>query len=129
MLLTSFKVLKQVAVDKSRDQKRDFVIKSYLEEILLNLKPKLKQIEYTVDIDGDETLCVNSYSDEFAQIITHLVMNSLHHAYPEGGKAHLRFQYSYENGHLILVYVDNGQGIPPENLEKNLLSRFLQQHG
>ena len=68
---------KQVAVDQSSESKRVFKLKAYLEEVLLQLSPKLKVSKHTVEVKGDPYLTLNSYPGTFSQIVTNLVMNSI----------------------------------------------------
>ncbi len=77
-LIQSFK---QVAVDSSHLEKREFAIKPYIEEILNSLAPKFKHTALTVTVEGENDLKIDTYPGAVAQIITNFVMNSLTHAY------------------------------------------------
>jgi signal transduction histidine kinase len=125
-LIQSFK---QVAVDQSSESRRTFNLKSYLEEILLQLSPKLKATSHTFEIHGDPGLYLNSYPGAFSQIITNLVMNTLLHAYApnQSGQIMLTFQ-QYEH-QIVFEYEDDGQGIPPENLGKVFEPFFTTKRG
>jgi len=46
------------------------------------------------------------------------MMNSLHHAYPDGKSGTLRFDLTSESDYLQLTYSDDGCGIPPAHLGK-----------
>ncbi len=125
-LIQSFK---QVAVDQSSESKRVFNLSEYLEEILLQLSPKLQATQHQITIEGDRTLSLNSYPGAFSQIITNLVINSLLHAFdPEqSGTISLRFRQS---GHqLSLEYSDDGNGILPEHLSKIFEPFFTTKRG
>ncbi len=125
-LVQSFK---QVAVDQSSEQKRTFVIRSYLEEVLLTLKPKFKRSNHQVKIDCDESLTIKSHPGTWSQIVTNLVMNSLLHAYQTGEKGHLAFDIHVNNGQLNFEYYDDGRGIPPENVGKIFNPFFTTRRG
>jgi serine/threonine protein kinase len=88
----------------------------YFEEILLNLRPKLKQTQHQIKIQGDDNLSLNSYPGTFSQIITNLVMNSLIHAYKKNDAGTIRINYRTEAEQVILQYQDDGKGMPPEIL-------------
>jgi len=132
---------KQVAVDQSSESKRVFNFKDYLEEILLQLSPKLKSSPHRVVVVGDRDLTLNSYPGAFSQIVANLVMNSLLHAYeprgkpedqPEGasvrqGQITLTFKQIEEQ--VVFEYADDGQGIPPENLGKIFEPFFTTKRG
>ncbi|MBE7380951.1 MAG: histidine kinase [Leptolyngbya sp. SIO1E4] len=125
-LIQSFK---QVAVDQSSESKRIFNVKSYLEEILLQLSPKLKAAQHTVIIQGNADLSLNSYPGAFSQIVTNLVMNSILHAYTTEDKGKLTVDFRRSNHQLIIVYTDDGSGIPPENLGKIFEPFFTTKRG
>jgi len=114
-LIQSFK---QVAVDQSSEERREFPVKTYLEEILLSLRPKLKQTQLTIQINGDDSLTLDSYPGAFSQIVTNLVMNSLLHAYEPDDQGQLSFDFRQSGSRLIFEYNDDGKGIPTENLSK-----------
>lgn len=125
-LIQSFK---QVAVDQSSEERRPFVVKAYLEEILLSLHPKLKRTQLTTEIYADDGLTLDSYPGVFAQIVTNLVMNSLIHAYEPGERGHLVFNLKQKNNHFIFEYADDGRGISKENLSKIFDPFFTTKRG
>ncbi len=114
-LVQSFK---QVAVDQSNLDKRDFAVKAYIEEVLVSLKPKFKPTQHTLEIEGDESITMHSYPGAFSQIVTNLVINSISHAYPPGQCGHLHFNLTQQQERLIIEYADDGGGISSENLSK-----------
>ncbi len=114
-LVNSFK---QVAVDQTNLELRYFKVKEYIEGILLNLAPQLKQSPHKLIVSGDDNLKINNYAGSLAQIVTNLVMNSLIHAYPQGKAGELHFEILSEGEDIKIIYSDDGCGIPQENLSK-----------
>jgi signal transduction histidine kinase len=114
-LIHSFK---EVAVDQSSELKRTFQLKKYLEEILISLTAKLRTTKHKVEINGDETILLDSYPGVLSQIVTNLVMNSLIHAYDPDDAGVMAFDFMLDGDRLIFEYTDNGKGITPENLSK-----------
>ncbi len=125
-LIQSFK---QVAVDQSSEERREFPVKHYLEEILLSLRPKLKRTNHSIEIEGDESLSIDSYPGVFSQIVTNLVMNSLVHAYEPDEAGQLTFTFKQNGMRLIFQYSDDGRGIPKENLGKIFDPFFTTKRG
>jgi signal transduction histidine kinase len=125
-LIQSFK---QVAVDQSSEERREFRVKPYLEEILLSLHPQLKKTQLIITINGDEKLTLDSYPGAFAQIVTNLVMNSLIHAYEPQEAGQLTFDFKQNSNHFIFEYNDDGKGIPQENLAKIFDPFFTTKRG
>ena len=112
-LVNSFK---QVAVDQTNLEIRQFEVKEYIEGILLSLAPQLKQSPHKIKVSGDENLKVNSYAGSLAQVVTNLVINSLTHAYPEGKAGKLNFEISSQDKYTQIIYSDDGCGIPNDYL-------------
>ena len=114
-LIQSFK---QVAVDSSHLEKREFTIKPYIEEILNSLAPKFKHTALTLTVEGENEIKLDTYPGAIAQIVTNLTMNSLNHAYQPGEKGELLFKISQQQNQVLIEYRDDGCGIPSENLTK-----------
>ncbi|MEL6939101.1 MAG: response regulator [Cyanobacteria bacterium J06598_1] len=110
-LIQSFK---QVAVDQSSLQKRTFVLKPYLQEVITNLTPKLKSSDHQIVLLGDTEITLLSYPGAIAQVVTNLIINSLTHAYPDGRAGTLQLAIEQQDSQVILRYSDDGCGIPAE---------------
>ncbi|MGC9525300.1 MAG: ATP-binding protein [Limnospira sp.] len=108
----------KVAVDQTSLERRTFLLKPYLEEILLSLGPKFKQTAHRISVEGDETIEIDSYPGALSQIITNLVMNSLIHAYEPSQSGQLRLQVAALGDRFTIRYGDDGCGIPAEHLGK-----------
>jgi predicted ATPase/signal transduction histidine kinase len=114
-LVQSFK---QVAVDQSSEARRTFTVRSYLDDILRSLRPRLKRTTHLIDIDADADLTITSYPGALAQVVTNLVLNSVVHAYAEGESGRLRLEAAARDGGVRIVYSDDGSGIPADILER-----------
>lgn len=126
-LIVSFK---QVSVDQAGGERREFELKSYIEEILLSLHPKLKRTAISVTLDCPENLLVDSYPGALSQILTNFIVNSLQHAYQpnQPGKLHVSAALLPDDT-IRLIYSDDGQGIPPELQAKVFDPFFTTQRG
>lgn len=105
---------KQVAVDQTSGEKRVFNLKTYIEEVLRSLHPKLKKTKHTVSVEGAEDIMCNSYPGAFSQIITNFVMNSLIHGFEHQEQGQIVIELQRKNGNILLRYSDNGRGMPKE---------------
>ncbi|MEG4799790.1 ATP-binding sensor histidine kinase [Microcoleus sp. ARI1-B5] len=114
-LIQSFK---EVAVDRSSEERRTFIVRDYLDEILIQLKPKLRNSKHSIEIKGDTQIALDSYPGALSQVVTNLLMNSLIHAYEPGESGQLVFDWQQDGSRLSFEYSDDGKGIPPENLSK-----------
>lgn len=109
---------KQVAVDQTSGERREFKLKAYIEDVLLSLKPKLKHTKHVVTVTCPEDLTLKSFPGAFSQIISNLVMNSLIHGFEEVEAGEITFDAVEENGSIILTYRDNGKGMDEKTLKK-----------
>ena len=110
---------KQVAVDQSNLEQRSFQVKDYIERILVSLDPQIKHTPHQVIVRGDQAIAMRSYAGAFSQIVTNLVMNSLTHAYRGLDKiGKLQFELTQQDDKVIIIYTDDGKGIPEENLPR-----------
>jgi predicted ATPase/signal transduction histidine kinase len=125
-LIQSFK---EVAVDRSSEERRTFIVRDYLDEILIQLKPKLRNSKHSIEIKGDTKIAIDSYPGALSQVVTNLLMNSLIHAYEPGESGQLVFDWQQEGSRLSFEYSDDGKGIPPENLSKIFEPFFTTKRG
>ena len=127
-LIRSFK---QVAVDRSTEERRVFRLREYVEQVLLSLRPYLKKTAITVDLDCDPELELDSYPGVFSQILTNLVLNVLQHAFDPGQAGRIGISLAVEQERLRLTFSDDGKGIAPEHLGKIFEPFFTtyRQHG
>ncbi|MBF0518567.1 MAG: sensor histidine kinase [Nitrospirae bacterium] len=114
-LVKSFKL---VSADQTSHEKRIFNIKDYIEKVITSLSPKLKHTSIEIKLDCPPNIEINSYPGELAQIITNFIMNSLMHAYNETDKGVITIGISKTDDSFTLKYIDDGKGIPEENLSK-----------
>jgi len=125
-LIRSFK---QIAVDQTSLELREFNVENYLGEILLSLRPKLKKTKHQLTIDCPIAIELYAHPGHFSQMITNLIMNSLIHAYQEDEGGHLSITVKADQARLYLHYHDDGKGIPKENLSKIFEPFFTTARG
>ncbi|MGL1935864.1 MAG: PAS domain S-box protein [Fibrobacterales bacterium] len=124
------KSFKKVAVDQTRDEKREFNVKGYIEDTLLSLKPQLKQTHIAMTVKCPDNIMMHSYPGEISQVLTNLIMNSVVHGYPENdehGKINITVVQGMEN--IEFTYQDNGIGIPAENMGRIFDPFFTTSRG
>ena len=125
-LIRSFK---QVSIDQSSEERREFNVKAYLEEILLSMHPKLKKTKLAVTVDCDEELKLDGFPGAFSQIITNLLMNSIIHAYEPGDEGEIKISAKTQDGFFMLTYSDDGKGMPKEMQMKIFTPFFTTKRG
>lgn len=114
-LISSFK---QVAVDQSSDRRRQFDLLELCQEILQTMQHRLRQSHVSVKVDMLSGIAFDSYPGPLGQVLLNLINNSLLHAFgPEGGEIDL-MAHKCSEGEVLLVFSDNGKGIPEADLSR-----------
>jgi signal transduction histidine kinase len=114
-LIQSFK---QVAVDQTSGEWREFDLKGYIEEVFLSLRPRIRRTRLAVELNCPPDILMGSDPGAPSQVLTNFVMNSLLHAYEPRDSGRLRVEVTQPRPDLIeLVYSDDGKGMPREVLE------------
>ncbi len=115
-LVQSFK---QVAVDQTAGEAREFKLHDLVNEIMVSLRPKYKRTSHRVEVDIPENLTMYSYPGDIMQLVTNLVMNSFIHAFEdmENGLIIIKSRLRDENTVQITIS-DNGRGVSQDAVKK-----------
>ncbi len=114
-LVQSFK---QVAVDQTAGDARDFDLKELVDEVLLSLRPKYKRTTHKVEVDIPPDIDMYSYPGDIMQIVTNLVMNSLLHAFEGMENGVISISAETKGDDLVeLHFKDNGCGVKSDNIK------------
>ena len=106
---------KQVAFDQSQSKRRGFDASELAEQVLSHLTRDSTQHAITVNFHGESNLAMDSYPGPFGQMLTHLVVNALTHAFPEGVEGSVNIgMVASGAGHVALSVADNGCGMTPD---------------
>ncbi len=118
------RAFKQVSVDQSSEQRRPFDLISYLDEILLSLKPRLKRGHPQISISGPDKLLLDSYPGSYYQIFTNLILNSLLHGFENQPGGTINIAIRQEQERVIIDYRDDGIGVP-DGWHQKLFEPFM----
>lgn len=115
-LVQSFK---QVAVDKAAMHIRELELGQYFTEVLQTLQPEISKARCQLDYQAVPGILLTADAGLLARLLTHLVMNSLQHAFLPGQQdRRLVVHLSLQGNQILLQYADNGQGMPAEMLPR-----------
>jgi PAS domain S-box-containing protein len=111
-LIESFK---QVATDRDHSHQRTFDLGDLTNQIIRSLRPGLGTRDLTLNVECQSNLTMDSYPGPFGQVLTNLFLNSITHAFPEGGKGivDIRVRASGEDN-VEVVCSDDGCGMSPD---------------
>lgn len=110
-LIASFK---QVSVDQSHEDVREFDLHAYLEEIFISLNPMLSRTPHEYSYQCPEKLIIQSTPGAFYQIVSNLFNNSVIHAYPDGKSGKLSLDVARTDQGICITYQDDGCGMSQE---------------
>lgn len=108
-LIQSFK---QVAVDRSHAELRDFDLREATEQIAASVRPVLRKAQLALTIEVPAGIVMDSYPGSYGQVLTNLFLNSVAHGFPDGrtGTIEVRARPLGPN-HVEIIVADDGAGM------------------
>ncbi|MCK7459084.1 ATP-binding protein [Idiomarina aminovorans] len=112
-LVTSFK---QVAVDQSSEIDRDVHIPSFMNDVLISVKPRRLDTEkFPIEISCPENLTVRAKAGPLNQVLINLIGNSMVHAFDHYDQGLIKISFTMvSDNELEMIYSDNGKGVPSD---------------
>ncbi|HEX7562374.1 MAG TPA: ATP-binding protein [Bradyrhizobium sp.] len=111
-LIQSFK---QVAVDRSRAERRQFSLSEATDQIIASLRPVLKKAPITLSVEMPEGLMIDSYPGAYGQILTNLFLNAANHGFADGRSGAITISARPRgNDDVEIIFADNGAGMTPD---------------
>jgi signal transduction histidine kinase len=111
-LIQSFK---QVAVDRSHAERRQFILSEATDQIITSLKPVLKRGTIALSVDVPEELLIDGYPGSYGQILTNLFLNAVNHAFADGRTGTITISARPRGQDDIEInFADNGAGMSPD---------------
>lgn len=112
-------MFKQVSADQTGDERRTFYLQEYTEDVLLSLHTQIGASGHRVQLNCPEALQLESFPGAFARVLTHLVRNSLIHAFrPEQNGRITIAARALDADWIEVEHADDGQGILEADLPK-----------
>lgn len=110
---------KQVAVDQTTDQLRDFDLAQQVAEVLSVIAHVVNKTPVRLEQHLESGIKLHSYPGPLGQVLTNLVMNAILHGFDDGRLAGvIDLSCQREGDWACLMVRDSGKGIAPENLAK-----------
>jgi len=108
---------KQLAVDQTSISRRKFELKSIVDDVLITLRPTLKNTPHVVSNEINDSISFDSYPGPLGQVLTNIICNALVHAFQNdvSGRITLKVD-SITSDYVKIVVSDDGVGIKPEDI-------------
>jgi signal transduction histidine kinase len=111
-LIQSFK---QVAVDRSHAERRQFGLREATDQIIASLRPVLKKAPISISVEVPDGLIIDGYPGSYGQILTNLFLNATNHAFPDGRSGAISISAKPRGSDDIeIIFADNGVGMTPD---------------
>jgi signal transduction histidine kinase len=111
-LIQSFK---QVAVDRSHAERRQFSLSEATDQIIASLRPVLKRAPIELTVDMPEGLIIDGYPGSYGQILTNLFLNAVNHAFADGRSGMITIAARPRGQDDVEInFADNGAGMTPD---------------
>ena len=111
-LIQSFK---QVAVDRSHAERRQFSLSEATDQIIASLRPVLKKASIALSVDVPEGLVIDGYPGSYGQILTNLFLNAANHAFADGRSGAISIAARPRGTDDVeIIFADNGAGMTPD---------------
>ena len=120
---------KQVAVDQSNVQRRQFNLHTMLFELTSLLMPGISKTPYILVLDIPSDIQMDSFPGPIGQIFTNLINNSVAHGFNGRDYGNMRLAAKVEDDKVAISFTDDGVGIPPEILHRIYEPFFTTRFG
>jgi signal transduction histidine kinase len=111
-LIQSFK---QVAVDRSHAERRQFSLSEATDQIIASLRPVLKRAPIELTVDVPEGLIIDGYPGSYGQILTNLFLNAVNHAFADSGSGTISIAARPRGQDDVEInFADSGAGMTPD---------------
>jgi signal transduction histidine kinase len=111
-LIQSFK---QVAVDRSHAERRQFSLSEATDQIIASLRPVLKRAPIELTVDVPEGLIIDGYPGSYGQILTNLFLNAVNHAFADGRSGTISIAARPRGQDDVEInFADSGAGMTPD---------------
>ena len=100
-------------------EKQEFIISKAVNRAVLLVSSTLSEHNIQVEIDGDETVTVNGYQNEYAQVLLNIISNSRDAGIERNIiKPVIFIRITMENGRSVLYISDNCGGIQDDVMSR-----------
>jgi signal transduction histidine kinase len=121
-LIQSFK---QVAVDRSSDDRRTFDLKLATEQVIASVRARLVKSQSSVTVEIPLDITLDGYPGAYGQVLTNLTFNAVTHGFSDRLGGHMLVKARRLGVHQVeITFSDDGSGIP-EDVQRHVFDPFF----
>jgi signal transduction histidine kinase len=121
-LIQSFR---QVAVDRSSDNRRAFDLKLATEQVIASMQSRLLKSQSSLAIEMPPDIIMDSFPGPYGQVLTNLIFNSITHGFTDGPGGHMLIRARrLVMEQVEITFADDGSGIP-EEVQRHVFDPFF----
>ena len=116
---------KQVAVDRSKADRRSFDLRLATEQIVASVMPGLPKPHSPLALDVPSNIILDSYPGAYGQVLTNLIFNAATHGFADGPRGNMLIEATrLDSGQVEIVFSDDGRGMP-EEVKRHVFDPFF----
>jgi signal transduction histidine kinase len=121
-LIQSFK---QVAVDRSSDDRRAFDLKLATEQVVASVQARLSKSQSSLAVEIPSEITLDSYPGAYGQVLTNLIFNAVTHGFADGPGGYMLVKaHRLGTDQVEITFADDGGGIP-EEVQRHVFDPFF----
>jgi len=121
-LIQSFK---QVAVDRSTDDRRLFDLKLATEQVVASVRSRLTKSQSSLAMAVPPDIVMDSFPGPYAQVLTNLIFNAVTHGFANAPGGHMTIKAQrLGTDQVEVTFSDDGSGIP-EGVQRHVFDPFF----
>jgi len=120
---TLVKSFKSISVDQHFEDKREFDLCQYINNIIISLQNQLKSKQVKIENKIGQNIILDTYPGVISQVFSNLILNSLAHAFEDNNNNNIIISVNVGDA-IVIIYEDNGKGVSKE-IEKKIFDPFF----
>jgi signal transduction histidine kinase len=121
-LIQSFK---QVAIDRSSDDRRAFDLKLATEQVVASVRSRLLKSQSSLAIEMPSDITMDSFPGPYGQVLTSLIFNAVTHGFTDTPGGHMLIVARRLGlDQVEVTFSDDGRGIP-EQVQRHVFDPFF----
>jgi signal transduction histidine kinase len=121
-LIQSFK---QVAIDRSSDDRRAFDLKLATEQVVASVRSRLLKSQSSLAIEMPSDITMDSFPGPYGQVLTSLIFNAVTHGFTDRPGGHMLIEARRLGlDQVEVTFSDDGRGMP-EQVQRHVFDPFF----